>query len=78
MYAAQLKQSMLKSIPEFDQLLEEGNLTPIREWLTENVHRYGRMKEPLEIIQSATGEGLNVQYLIDYLTDKYRAIYQLN
>ncbi|WP_404292232.1 carboxypeptidase M32 [Cytobacillus kochii] len=78
MYAAQLKQSMLKSIPEFDQLLEEGNLTPIREWLTEIVHRYGRMKEPLEIIQSATGEGLNVQYLIDYLTDKYRAIYQLN
>lgn len=78
MYAAQLKQSMLQSIPEFDQLVEAGNLTPIREWLTVNVHQFGSLKEPLEIIQAATGEGLNVQYLIDYLTEKYREIYQLN
>ena len=31
--------------------------------------------KPSEIIQDATGEELNVQYLIDYLTDKYTKLY---
>ncbi|MGR5985849.1 hypothetical protein ACUIAK_17025 [Bacillus cytotoxicus] len=34
MYAAQFKHKMLEDIPNFDALLEEGNITPIREWLT--------------------------------------------
>ncbi|WP_412860252.1 carboxypeptidase M32 [Cytobacillus horneckiae] len=78
MYAAQLKNAMMKELPQFDQLLEEGSLQPIQEWLTANVHQFGKMKEPLEILEKATGEGLNVQYLIDYLQEKYSKIYQLS
>ena len=77
MYAAQLKQAMLKDIPHFDQLLETGELLPIRNWLTEKVHRFGKTKKPLEILQEATGEELNAGYLIRYLEEKYKAIYQL-
>jgi carboxypeptidase Taq len=77
MYAAQLKHAMLKDIPHFNELLEKGNLLPIREWLTEKVHRFGKTKKPLEILQEATGEGLNADYLISYLEEKYKAIYQL-
>ncbi|MDQ0271024.1 carboxypeptidase M32 [Cytobacillus purgationiresistens] len=77
MYAAQLKNTMIKDLPNYDKLLEEGNLLPIREWLTEHVHQYGKMKEPLNILKDITGEGLNVQYLIDYLYEKYTKIYQL-
>jgi carboxypeptidase Taq len=77
MYAAQIKEAMLKDLPNFDQLLEEGNLVAIREWLTEKVHRHGRMKKPLEILKDVTGEGLNAQYLIQYLQKKYNGIYEL-
>ncbi|RSK29335.1 carboxypeptidase M32 [Bacillus sp. HMF5848] len=77
MYAAQFKNSMLKDIPNYDELLESGNLIPIRTWLTENVHRYGKMKKPLEILDDVTGEGLNATYLINYLQSKYREIYEL-
>ncbi|MBO9128195.1 carboxypeptidase M32 [Bacillus sp. 165] len=77
MYAAQFKHAILKVIPNFDELLQAGNITPIREWLTANIHQYGKMKKPLEILQDVTGEGLNAAYLADYLESKYKEIYNL-
>ncbi|QPA32736.1 carboxypeptidase M32 [Thermaerobacillus caldiproteolyticus] len=76
-YAAQLKNAMIKDLTHFDELLERGELLPIREWLTANVHRFGKTKKPLDILQEATGEGLNADYLIQYLEEKYKAIYRL-
>ena len=77
MYAAQLKAAMLKDLPEFDSLCKAGEFKPILDWLTKHVHQYGKMKQPLEIIQDTTGEGLNAKYLADYLVDKYTKIYNL-
>ncbi|MFT4414162.1 carboxypeptidase M32 [Fredinandcohnia humi] len=77
MYAAQLKNAMLKDLPNYDELLEEGNLAPIKEWLTEKVHQFGKLKKPLEILEDVTGEGLNARHLISYLEDKYKEIYRL-
>jgi len=77
MYAAQFKHAMLKDLPEFEQLLEQGKLKQIQEWLTDKIHRFGKMKQPLEILETVTGEGLNADYLAEYLTNKYEAIYQL-
>ncbi|WP_312472922.1 carboxypeptidase M32 [Neobacillus sp.] len=77
MYAAQFKHKMIEDIPNFDQLLVEGNLLPIKEWLTKNIHQYGKMKKPLELLKDITGEGLNAKYLIDYLYEKYGEVYQL-
>lgn len=78
MYAAQFKNKLVEELPDFDQLLEKGNVLPIKEWLNKNIHQYGKMKKPLEILQDVTGEGLNAQYLIDYLNEKYRGVYRLN
>ncbi len=77
MYASQLKEAMLKDIPHFDDLFEQGDLSPIKSWLTQNVHQYGALKKPLEILTAATGEGLNGNYLADFLEEKYTEIYQL-
>ncbi|MBT2649324.1 carboxypeptidase M32 [Bacillus sp. ISL-34] len=77
MYAAQIKQSMLKDLPDFDELLEAGDIAPIRKWLNEKIHKYGKIKKPLEILRETTGEGLNVQYLIKYLENKYKEVYKI-
>ncbi|WP_275425417.1 carboxypeptidase M32 [Bacillus sp. CGMCC 1.16541] len=77
MYAAQLKNTMLQDLPNYDELLENGEGHIIREWLTEHIHQYGKMKKPLEILNDVTGEGLNAQFLIDYLEEKYRRVYKL-
>ncbi|MGI2327026.1 carboxypeptidase M32 [Planococcus sp. YIM B11945] len=76
-YAAQFKNALLKDLPNYDELLADGNVTPIREWLTTHIHQHGAMKKPLEILQDATGEGLNAGHLAAYLEDKYSKIYQL-
>lgn len=77
MYASQFKHAMLKDLPNFDAILESGDITPIKTWLNTHIHQYGKLKDPLELVHDITGEGLNVQYLIDYLKEKYSKIYQL-
>ncbi|WP_141434031.1 carboxypeptidase M32 [Bacillus sp. 03113] len=77
MYAAQFKNVLVKEVPNFESLLENGDLLPIKNWFNEKVHQFGKMKKPLEILHDVTGEGLNAQYLIDYLTEKYSQIYKL-
>ena len=47
-------------------------------WLNEKIHQYGKMKKPLDILKDVTGEGLNVQYLINYLEEKYKEVYKIN
>lgn len=77
MYAAQFKSSLLKDIPNYDELLAKGDLLPIKEWFTKQVHQFGKMKKPLEIIQDVTGESLSARYLVQYLKDKYSNVYHL-
>ncbi|OCA91536.1 peptidase M32 [Bacillus sp. FJAT-27225] len=77
MYAAQFMDTLKAEMPNFDTMLEEGNLLPIKEWFTKNVHQFGKMKQPLEILQDVTGEGLNPDYLVKYLYEKYGNLYEL-
>ncbi|OIB04526.1 peptidase M32 [Paenibacillus sp. LC231] len=77
MYAAQFLYTMRKELPNLDQLIEEGNLAPIKEWLTDKVYKYGKSEKPSEIIVRVTGEELNPDYLADYLEEKYKEIYKL-
>lgn len=76
MYAAQIYKRIETDI-HMPMMIKMGDYSPIREWLTEHVHRHGKMKKPLELIEDMTGEGLNPDYLIHYLTDKYTDIYQI-
>ncbi|WP_226034730.1 carboxypeptidase M32 [Aquibacillus saliphilus] len=75
MYAAQLHHSLAETI-DVDKVVKDGDFVKVKEWLSENIHQYGKMKKPLEILNDVTGESLNSQYLVDYLTNKYSKIYQ--
>ncbi|XQY90344.1 carboxypeptidase M32 [Metabacillus sp. HB246100] len=77
MYAAQFKNAMLKDLPDFDELVKEGQFEKIKDWLTENIHKYGKTKQPLDILNDVTGESLNAEYLTTYLEEKYTDIYKL-
>lgn len=75
-YAAQLYNTAKKEIENFDALIEKGELITIKEWLSEKIHKYGKLMEPEEIIMKVTGEGINPSYLTDYLENKYKNIYK--
>lgn len=63
--------SHMKSIMPIDEYLENGNLTPIVEYLREHIHKYGKMKKTNEFLEEMMNEKLDVKYYIDYLKEKY-------
>ncbi|KGX87919.1 carboxypeptidase M32 [Pontibacillus litoralis] len=76
MYAAQLYEAMTRQI-DVDDMIQNGDFTAIRQWLTEHIHQHGKKKKPLQLLMDATGEALNPNYLIQYLKRKYEDLYQI-
>nr|WP_040949309.1 carboxypeptidase M32 [Gorillibacterium massiliense] len=77
MYAAQIRHTLKKEMPDMDEKIAKGDLLPIKDWLKEKIYRYGKKLTPNEIIMSVTGEELNPLYLVEYLEEKYKAVYKL-
>jgi carboxypeptidase Taq len=75
-YASQFEYTMRKTL-DIDRLLVNGEFNKIQEWLRENIHKYGCLKKPNEIVKDVTGEELNPKYFIQYLEDKYNRLYNL-
>ena len=65
------------ALPDLHAQLEAGNYTSLRDWLTENIYRFGRTYSPTELLERTTGGGLNPQPYLEYLTDKYSRLYGL-
>ena len=68
--AAQIYYHIKENIP-FEQYLREGKLDKIREYLRENIRRFGKKKSLEEILKDLTGEGLDSKYYIQYINDKW-------
>ena len=66
-----------EDIPNSEQLMSQGNIIPIREWLVENVQKYGKTYLPAELIQRVTGGLIDTGPYLEYLSSKYRALYHL-
>ena len=74
--AAQLFHYMETVMP-IKEYLKEGNLVPIREFLREHIHQYGGAKKTQQILVDTVGEEFNPDYYIKYLTEKFKALYEL-
>lgn len=77
LYAAQLEYALHKDIPNYEELIRKGDFAKIVSWMTEKVHKHGKLLSSDEILIQATGESLNSHYLTDYLEQKYRNLYQV-
>ncbi|WP_126427668.1 carboxypeptidase M32 [Brevibacillus marinus] len=76
-YAAQFAHAMRQQIGDYEQLIAAGEFAPIRDWLRENIHQYGKLKSPAQLLADVTGEAVNADYLVNYLEHKFKAIYRL-
>ncbi len=77
-FAAQLWATIEEEMDNPRELIREGEFSPIRQWLTENVHEQGQTYTTDELIEEATGEPLTADYFLDYVTEKYGEIYELD
>ncbi|RKP56954.1 carboxypeptidase M32 [Cohnella endophytica] len=78
MYGAQMIDVAKRKLPDLDRQVAEGRLQPLKEWLTEQVYRHGKLLQPSQIIERISGKPLQSSYLCDYLEEKYKDIYRLD
>lgn len=74
-YNSQMLVKMAKDLPSYKELVKEGDLKPIINWLIENVHKQSNLYDPLELIKKITGEKINTKYFVQYLEEKYSKLY---
>jgi carboxypeptidase Taq len=67
----------LKEDVAFDEDLRKGDYKNVNEWLHKQIHVHGSLKTPEEIIKSATGKRFDSKYYVEYLTNKYKSLYNL-
>jgi carboxypeptidase Taq len=75
LYAAQFFRTFEQQYTDWQSQVSKGEVGFIRQWLKEQIHQYGRQYTPQEIIQRVTNQPLSEQPFLDYLEEKYTAIY---
>lgn len=75
-YAAQFYHQMEQELC-VDTLLENGDFTPIYDWLEKNIHRFGAYKSADQIMLDTTKEPFDVSYYITYLKTKFAKLYNI-
>jgi carboxypeptidase Taq len=78
LYAAMLFRQARKDLPDLDQAIGQGNLLPLKGWLNDRVHRWGRQYTAAELIRRVTGQDLTPEPFIQDLEQKFGTLYQFS
>lgn len=78
LYSTQILNTLSSDMPHFQENIREGNWKEIRDWFGEKIFLHGATYSSQELIYLITDENLKPDYFIEYLTTKYREIYQLD
>ena len=71
MFAAQIFSTLKNELPEFNNHLQQGNLSPVKDWLKNKIWSQGSLMSSPDIILNSTGENLNPLHFKNYLREKY-------
>ena len=74
-YSGQIISTMEKEVPLWRTEISEGNFQNIKQWLINNVHKYGNLYNPQDLLKKITGEGINIRPYLNYLDAKYSQLY---
>jgi carboxypeptidase Taq len=72
--SVQLWERATSELGDLDEEFERGEFDSLREWLRENVHRWGRAFEPAELLDRVVGGPLDAEPYLAYLQEKVAAL----
>jgi carboxypeptidase Taq len=75
--AAQLYAAAAREIDGLESNVRTGEFGPLRQWLTDNVHRHGRRYTTDDLVREATGESFAADHFLEYVEDKFGALYDI-
>jgi carboxypeptidase Taq len=75
LYGLQILRKIKSDIPDFENTIALGKFDALREWLNDNIYRWGCRLEPAELLRKITGEKLSVIPFLEYIEEKYTKLY---
>ena len=75
-YGVQMLEQMEKTVDVWGTVAK-GDLSPVTAWLTDNIHQYGSLKKPADLLPGAMGGPLDATVYTSYLKKKYGELYKL-
>jgi carboxypeptidase Taq len=75
--SVQLWDAIQKDIPDLEDQIRHGEFAGLLGWLRKNIHQYGAMFKPQELVERATGSKIDPAPYLQYLRQKYGEIYNL-
>jgi carboxypeptidase Taq len=74
--SAQIWEKVTTDLPDLYDGFEQGEFAPLRDWLREHLHRYGRKFTPGETLERVVGTSqIDPEPYVRYLREKLAAIY---
>jgi len=74
-YSGMILDKMTSDIPNWKDMLASQGFTGVGDWLKKNVHSYGNLHDPFDLMKEITGKDLTVKPFINYLEGKYSKLY---
>ena len=76
-YCGQIREAILRDVPNWEEKLRNGDVKELNQWLDQNVRQYGCCFTAGEMAQKITGKTLDAKPFLKYLEAKYSKIYRL-
>ena len=73
--SSQLYEAAERTLPDLSAQFSRGEFLPLREWLRQEVHQFGRKYTANEILEKICGSGLDAAPWIRYIKAKYAPLY---
>jgi len=75
--SAQFFAAALKAHPHILHEIAKGEFGALHTWLRDNLYRHGSKFAPNDLVERATGALMQMRPYLDYLHEKYGALYRL-
>lgn len=75
-YGVQMLSKMQETV-DVNAAIASGDLSPINNWLNKHIWQYGGLMDPINLFEKAVDAPFNPMYYVNYLKEKYSAIYGL-
>jgi carboxypeptidase Taq len=69
--SVQIWEAAERDLPDLGEQVGRGEFAPLRDWLGEHIHAFGRKFSPQETLRRATGSTIAAQPYLDYLRKTY-------
>lgn len=73
-FSAQFRHAMSKEF-DFVEQIKNDNIRVLRDWLVNNVYKYGSIADAETVLMVSTGERAKEKHFMNYLEEKYSEIY---